>query len=120
MLRVKRSDLAERGVVRNEARVEGVRDGLPLLADGTAVDVANVVWATGFRQDFDWIDLPVFGDDGWPRGVPRRRRRRPRPVLLRPVLPVRVLLDAASAAPAATRSTSPAGSPSARLAGRAT
>ena len=35
MLRVKRSDLAERGVVRNEARVEGVRDGLPVLADGT-------------------------------------------------------------------------------------
>ena len=64
MLRVKRADLAERGVVRNESRVEGVRDGMPLLADGTTVDVANVVWATGFRQVFDWINLPVFGDDG--------------------------------------------------------
>jgi putative flavoprotein involved in K+ transport len=67
MLRVKRSDLAERGVVRNESRVTDVRDGLPVLADGTAVDVANVVWATGFRQDFGWIDLPAFGEDGWPR-----------------------------------------------------
>jgi putative flavoprotein involved in K+ transport len=67
MLRVKRSDLAERGVVRNESRVDCVRDGLPVLADGTVVDVANVVWATGFRQDFDWIDLPVFGEDGWPK-----------------------------------------------------
>ena len=67
MLRVKRSDLAERGVVRNEARVVGVQDGLPVLADGTVVDVANVVWATGFRQDFDWIDLPIMGEDGWPR-----------------------------------------------------
>ncbi len=67
MLRVKRADLAERGVVRHEARVEGVRDGLPVLADGTVVDVANVVWATGFRQAFDWIDLPVLGQDGWPR-----------------------------------------------------
>lgn len=67
MLRVKRSDLADRGVVRNEARVEGVRDGRPLLADGTTVDVANVVWATGFRQAFEWVDLPVFGEDGWPR-----------------------------------------------------
>jgi putative flavoprotein involved in K+ transport len=67
MLRVKRADLAERGVVRHEARVEGTRDGQPLLADGTALDVANVVWATGFRQAFDWIDLPVFGEDGWPR-----------------------------------------------------
>ena len=67
MLRVKRADLAERGVVRNEARVEGVRDGLPLLADGTTVAAANVIWATGFRQAFDWIDLPVLGADGWPR-----------------------------------------------------
>ncbi|MFC6287602.1 flavin-containing monooxygenase [Nocardioides sp. GCM10027113] len=67
MLRVKREDLAERGVVRNEARVEGVRDGMPVLADGTVVEVANVVWATGFRQTFDWIELPVLGDDGWPR-----------------------------------------------------
>ncbi len=33
---------------------------------------ANVVWCTGFRQDFSWIDLPVFGGDGLPehkRGV---------------------------------------------------
>ncbi len=67
MLRVKRADLADRGIVRNESRVEGVRDGLPLLADGTTVDVANVVWATGFRQVFDWINLPIFGDDGYPR-----------------------------------------------------
>ena len=67
MLRVKRSDLADRGVVRHESRVDGVRDGLPLLADGTVVETANVVWATGFRQDFSWIDLPVFGEDGWPR-----------------------------------------------------
>ena len=67
MLRVKRADLLERGVVRNEARVEGVRDGLPLLSDGTTVAAANVIWATGFRQAFDWIDLPILGADGWPR-----------------------------------------------------
>jgi putative flavoprotein involved in K+ transport len=67
MLRVKRSDLAARGVLRNESRVEGVRDGLPLLADGTVVEAATVVWATGFRQEFGWIDLPILGEDGWPR-----------------------------------------------------
>ncbi len=72
MLRVMRSDLAERGVVRNEARVEGVRDGRPLLSDGTTVEAATVVWATGFRQALNWLDLPILGDDGWPteyRGV---------------------------------------------------
>ena len=66
-LRVKRADLDERGVVRHESRVGGVRDGLPLLTDGTVVAAANVIWATGFRQAFDWIELPVLGPDGWPR-----------------------------------------------------
>ncbi|MBF6093599.1 flavin-containing monooxygenase [Nocardia cyriacigeorgica] len=72
MLRVKRSDLAARGVRRNTGRVSGVRDGRPVMDDGTVLDVRNVVWATGFRQVFDWIELPVIGDDGWPteyRGV---------------------------------------------------
>ena len=66
MLRVKRSDLAERGVERVTSRIEEVRDGLPVV-DGTPREVGNVVWATGFRQAFDWIHLPVLGEDGWPR-----------------------------------------------------
>lgn len=66
MLRVKRSDLVDRGVERVTERVSGVENGRPVIA-GTAVDIANVVWATGFRQVFDWIDLPIFGEDGWPR-----------------------------------------------------
>ena len=72
MLRVKRADLATRGVVRNTARLVGAKDGLPLLEDGTVVDAANVIWATGFRQVFDWIHVPVLKEDGWPeeyRGV---------------------------------------------------
>jgi putative flavoprotein involved in K+ transport len=67
MLRVKRSDLAARGVERMLARVDGVREGRPALADGTTLDVSTVIWCTGFRQVFDWIELPVFGEDGWPR-----------------------------------------------------
>lgn len=66
MLRVKRSDLAARGVERVTSRIEAVAGGRPVV-DGTPRDVANVVWATGFRQAFDWIHLPVLGDDGWPR-----------------------------------------------------
>jgi putative flavoprotein involved in K+ transport len=26
-----------------------------------------LVWATGFRPDFGWIELPIFGEDGYPR-----------------------------------------------------
>ncbi|MFF0340315.1 flavin-containing monooxygenase [Kribbella sp. NPDC004875] len=72
MIRVKRADLLARGVERVHDRVTGTQDGRPMLADGRALDVANVVWATGFRQVFDWIKAPVIGADGWPheyRGV---------------------------------------------------
>jgi putative flavoprotein involved in K+ transport len=67
MLRVKREDLAARGVQRHTARVAGVIHGRPLLADGTSLEVRNVIWCTGFRQVFDWIEAPIFGSDGWPR-----------------------------------------------------
>ncbi len=67
MARVKRSDLARRGVQRHTSRVTGVRCGQPELDDGTVLKVRNVIWCTGFRQVFDWIDLPVRGNDGWPR-----------------------------------------------------
>lgn len=69
MLRVKRKDLAARGVERVLSRLTAVRAGRPVLDDGRVVEVANVIWCTGFRQVFDWIDLPVFGEDGWPREV---------------------------------------------------
>jgi putative flavoprotein involved in K+ transport len=54
------------GIERAYSRVVGVRDGLPLLEDGRAIPVANVIWATGFRPEFGWIGLPVIGEDGWP------------------------------------------------------
>jgi putative flavoprotein involved in K+ transport len=70
--RIKQDDLDRRGVVRNQARLTGVTDGRPRLGDGTILDVTSVVWCTGFRQVFDWIHLPIQGEDGWPveyRGV---------------------------------------------------
>lgn len=70
--RIKCEDLDRRGVVRTEARTAGVVEGRPQLDDGTVVDVANVIWCTGFRQVFDWIQLPILGEGGWPveyRGV---------------------------------------------------
>ncbi|HET9455874.1 MAG TPA: NAD(P)-binding domain-containing protein [Candidatus Limnocylindrales bacterium] len=72
LTRVRRADLARAGVERHASRVEGARDGLPVLEDGTVLDVANVVWCTGFGPDYTWIEPPVVGGDGWPieqRGV---------------------------------------------------
>jgi putative flavoprotein involved in K+ transport len=62
LVRVKPKDLAAAGVER-VPRVVGVRDGLPLLEDCRVLQVENVVWCTGFRPDFSWIDLPVFGEE---------------------------------------------------------
>ncbi|MER7949865.1 NAD(P)-binding domain-containing protein [Streptomyces sp. NPDC096079] len=72
LIRVKRADLTGAGVELVPERTVGLRDGLPVLDGGRVLDVANVVWCTGFRQDFSWIDLPVTDEDGWPlerRGV---------------------------------------------------
>jgi putative flavoprotein involved in K+ transport len=72
LLRVRRPDLDRAGVERSEERVQGVSGGKPVLGDGRAIDVANVVWCTGFRPDFRWIGLPIVDADGWPvqtRGV---------------------------------------------------
>jgi putative flavoprotein involved in K+ transport len=71
LVRTKPRDLTAAGITR-VPRVAGVRNGLPLLEDGRVLDVANVVWCTGFHPGFSWIDLPVFGPDGEPqhdRGV---------------------------------------------------
>jgi putative flavoprotein involved in K+ transport len=64
-IRVKSDDLREAGV-EIVPRVAGVQDGLPVLEDGRVMDVANVIWCTGFRQDYRWIDVPVFDGDGEP------------------------------------------------------
>ena len=35
-----------------------------MLADGQTLRVANVIWCSGYHPGFDWIDLPIFGEDG--------------------------------------------------------
>ena len=71
LIRVKTKHLADAGVERG-GRVVGAHGGLPLLEDGRVLEVSNVVWCTGFREHFPWIELPIFDDDGKPlheRGV---------------------------------------------------
>lgn len=73
LLRYRKNDLRDAGVERVLARTVRVQDGLPVLEDGRILDVQNVVWCTGFRRDFSWIDVPFeMGLDGYPvqyRGV---------------------------------------------------
>jgi putative flavoprotein involved in K+ transport len=53
-------------------RTSGTSEGYPQLENGRVMKVANVIWCTGFRPDYSWIDLPIFDKYGYPvhrRGV---------------------------------------------------
>jgi putative flavoprotein involved in K+ transport len=63
LVRVKPKQLVAAGIERVPKTV-GVSGGLPVLEDGRVLDVANVIWCTGYRHDLSWIDLPIFGEDG--------------------------------------------------------
>jgi putative flavoprotein involved in K+ transport len=62
VVRVKPKDIAAAGIER-VPKIVGVLKGLPVLEDQRVLEVANIIWCTGFRPDFSWIDRPVFGED---------------------------------------------------------
>jgi putative flavoprotein involved in K+ transport len=66
LIRASRQELIEAGV-ESAARVSGVLSGKPQFEDGSNLPAEAVIWATGFRPDYRWIDLPVFDDHGYPR-----------------------------------------------------
>jgi putative flavoprotein involved in K+ transport len=71
LIRVKLKDLAAAGV-EQVPRTVGVQSGRPALEDGGVLEVSNVIFCTGFGEEFSWIELPIFGEDGRPmheRGV---------------------------------------------------
>jgi putative flavoprotein involved in K+ transport len=61
LINVSVKDLVYAGVEQVH-RVSGVEKGKPKLEDGLVITVSSIVWATGFKQDFSWIDLKVTED----------------------------------------------------------
>jgi putative flavoprotein involved in K+ transport len=59
LIRTKLSDLLALGIER-VPKVVGVRDGSPMLEDGRVLEVANIIWCSGFSPGFSWIDLPII------------------------------------------------------------
>ncbi len=58
-----------KGVVRKHGikRLSKVVDwehGELIFAEGERYTPQNIIWATGFRQDFSWIDLPIYNKQG--------------------------------------------------------
>ena len=70
LVRVRNNAIAAAGIERLPKTL-GVKDGAPLLEDGRVLEVANIVWATGYEPDFRWIELPLFesGSLAHDRGV---------------------------------------------------
>jgi putative flavoprotein involved in K+ transport len=69
--RVRPKELAAAGVDR-VPRTIAARHGQPVLEDRRVMDVSTVIWCTGLRPDFGWVQLPVFDQAGAPlhrRGV---------------------------------------------------
>jgi putative flavoprotein involved in K+ transport len=66
LVRTQREEVAGAGV-EFTPRLTGTRDGKPQTEDGRILPAEGVVWATGFRPDYRWIDLPVFDETGRPR-----------------------------------------------------
>jgi putative flavoprotein involved in K+ transport len=52
-----------------ELKPRAIRGSGPTVTfeDGSEVEVDAVIWATGYRPDYAWIDLPIFQRDGRPR-----------------------------------------------------
>jgi putative flavoprotein involved in K+ transport len=59
--------LARRHHIQLAARTTHASGRTVAFADGQALDVSAVVWATGYRPDYSWIHLPVVGRGGLPR-----------------------------------------------------
>ena len=55
---------AKRHGVEIKPRVVGASGRTVTFADGSELEVDAVIWATGYRPDYDWIDVPAFGQDG--------------------------------------------------------
>ncbi len=57
---------------RDDEPVVWQPDASPQEVDLAAHGISSVVWATGYRLDFSWIDAPVFGERSYPvqqRGI---------------------------------------------------
>ena len=56
--------LRRRSNVRLRPRAVAASGSTVAFADGSEVEVDGVIWATGYRPDYSWIDAAVFDADG--------------------------------------------------------
>jgi putative flavoprotein involved in K+ transport len=57
-------ELTRRYGVEMKARATGATGRRVHFEDGSELEVDAVIWATGYRPDLSWIDLPILGSNG--------------------------------------------------------
>jgi putative flavoprotein involved in K+ transport len=57
-------ELRKRYAVELKPRASAASGQTVTFADGSEVQVDAVIWATGYRPDYSWIDLPVLDSNG--------------------------------------------------------
>ena len=57
-------ELKRRYGVELKPRAIGASGRTVRFEDGSELEVDAVIWATGYRPDYSWIDLPIFDADG--------------------------------------------------------
>jgi putative flavoprotein involved in K+ transport len=66
LIRQRPRELAAAGIGR-VARASGCENGLPRLEDGRVLDVANVIFSSGFASGLEFVKLPIFDETGEPQ-----------------------------------------------------
>jgi putative flavoprotein involved in K+ transport len=57
-------EITRRYGVELKPRATAVSGRTVRFEDGSEVEVHAVIWATGYRPDYSWIDLPIFDEHG--------------------------------------------------------
>ena len=65
LIRLKMADATRAGIERRP-RVTGTKDGMIEFADTTVASPDTVVWCTGFKRDYSWVEFEIAMRDGYP------------------------------------------------------
>jgi len=71
LVRTRLEEVTQAGVELLPRLVDS-QDDIPCAEDGRVIAAESIIWATGYRPDYDWIKLPIFDEGGRPlheRGV---------------------------------------------------
>jgi putative flavoprotein involved in K+ transport len=71
LIRVSYDDLEAAGV-DTLPRLTELNNGRPQFENGSVLNVSSIIWATGYRPDFSWVEMNITDESGWPmtkRGI---------------------------------------------------